>query len=105
MPTLARTVVYGISEVRDEEDVVAVSVRHHLALGLDRVIVIDNGSRDGTSHVLDSLGGEPRLSWRTVVTDGHRQAENFTALAREAYTDGAHWVLPFDADEFWDTHG
>jgi glycosyltransferase involved in cell wall biosynthesis len=102
---LARTVVYGISEVRDEEDIVAVSVRHHLALGLDRVIIVDNGSRDGTPHVLDSLGHEAHYSWRTLKTDGHRQAEIFTALAREAYAEGADWVLPFDADEFWDTGG
>jgi glycosyltransferase involved in cell wall biosynthesis len=101
----ARTVIYGISEVRDEEDIVAVSVRHHLALGLDRVIVVDNGSRDGTPQVLDSLRHEPRFSWRTMNTDGHRQADIFTALAREARAEGAHWVLPFDADEFWDTGG
>jgi glycosyltransferase involved in cell wall biosynthesis len=98
-------VVYGISEVRDEADIVAASVRHHLALGLDRVIVIDNGSRDNTTQVLASLQSEPRFAWRVIETIGHRQDDLFTRLAREAYAEGADWVVPFDADEFWDTGG
>lgn len=97
--------IYGISVVRDEADIIGLSVRHHLALGLDRVIVIDNGSRDGTTRVLESLEAESRFSWRPIVTCGHRQAGILTALAREAYAEGAAWVLPFDADEFWDTNG
>jgi hypothetical protein len=97
--------IYGVSMVRDEADIVAVTVRHHLALGLDKVIVIDNGSRDRTPAVLEGLRREPRFSWRRIETDGHRQAELFTALAREAHADGADWLMPFDADEFWDAGG
>lgn len=97
--------IYGVSMVRDEADIIALSVRHHLALGLDRVIVVDNGSRDETADVLERLNSDSRFSWRRMETDGHRQAEIFTALAEEAHRDGADWLLPFDADEFWDTRG
>jgi len=97
--------IYGVSMVRDEADIIALTVRYHLALGLDKIIVIDNGSRDGTPTVLDALLKESRLCWRRIETDGHRQAEIFTALAREAHADGASWLMPFDADEFWDAGG
>lgn len=96
--------IFGLSLVRNEEDIVALSVRHHFALGLDRVIVVDNGSTDRTTRVLDSLRVDPRFSWRTL-DGGYQQAEVYTALAQEAYADGATWVVPFDADEFWDTKG
>lgn len=94
--------IYGVSMVRDEADIIALTVRHHLALGLDRIIVVDNGSRDQTPAVLDALQRDPRVSCRRLETDGHRQAEVFTAIARESHADGADWLMPFDADEFWD---
>ena len=97
--------IYGVSMVRDEADIIALTIRHHLALGLDKVIVVDNGSRDDTPAVLDAMQSDRRFSWRRIETDGHRQAEIFTQLAREAHAEGAAWLVPFDADEFWDAGG
>jgi hypothetical protein len=95
--------ICGVSAMRDEADIAAVVIRHHLSLGLDRLIVIDNGSRDSTCDELRALECEPGFAWRRIETDGHRQDELFTSIAREMHADGFDWLLPFDADEFWDT--
>lgn len=93
--------VFGITIVRNEADIIGVTVAHHLSLGLDRIIVLDNGSTDNTPEILRDLAlSEERLKW---VSDDSPfdQASLATKLARDAYRQGADWVLPFDADEFW----
>lgn len=93
--------VVGITLVRNEADIVGVTTAHHLALGCDRVLVLDNGSTDGTTAVLADLARTTgRVSW-SVDAGPYRQSELLSGLAREAARLGADWVLPFDADEFW----
>lgn len=95
----------GISVVRNEADIIGVTVAHHLSQGLDEAIVLDNGSTDGTDGVLESLAErDPRVSWRRNDSP-FDQSALVTGLAREAHRRGADWVLPFDADEFWVAEG
>jgi glycosyltransferase involved in cell wall biosynthesis/predicted O-methyltransferase YrrM len=101
----AKLKLIGICVVRNEADVVRLSILHHLALGLDQVLVIDNGSTDDTVEVLERLSREdPRVHWRSEPGQFH-QVELRTGLAREAFALGADWVAPFDADEFWWAEG
>lgn len=87
--------------IRNEADIVRVNVLYHLALGLDRLLVVDNGSTDGTTEALRRLGdSDPRLRW-TRNEGPYKQSEIMTALAREAHAEGADWVVQIDADEFW----
>lgn len=92
--------IHGILLVRNGVSSVRAAVLHHLSIGCERIHVLDNGSTDGTSSVLE------RLARRTPITverdDGRfDQAERRSALARRAARAGADWVLVFDHDEFW----
>lgn len=87
--------------VRNEADIVGLAVLHNLSLGLDGVIVLDNGSTDGTEKVLRQLAEEDDRVWWTRDDSLFDQGTITTELAREALRRGADWVLPFDADEFW----
>ena len=90
--------------VRNEPDIVRLSVLHHLRTGVDHVLLVDNRSSDETREVVEELGCGSRVTaWRDE-SEWHQEAM-FTELAREAFRLGADWVVPFDADEFWVTPG
>lgn len=91
---------YGVSMVRDEVDVIEGTIRH-MADEVDRLIVADNGSTDGTREILDRLESELLL---TVVDDpepAYYQSQKMTLLAEKAAAQGAEWIVPFDSDEIW----
>jgi glycosyltransferase involved in cell wall biosynthesis len=93
---VSKPLVYAVTMVRDEADVVAATVGHMLTQ-VDRVIVADNGSTDGTRDILADLDV-------TVIDDpevGYFQSRKMSALAEDAREMGAAWVVPFDADEIW----
>jgi hypothetical protein len=96
--------VVAIACVRDEVDIVEAFVRHTVAAA-SRLIVLDNGSTDGTREVLASLCAEGLPL--DVVDDpspGKYLAERLTRLMRDhavARYD-AQWILPLDADELVD---
>jgi hypothetical protein len=92
--------IVGLMLVRNEADILRVNVLHHLAQGIDRFLIVDNGSTDGTDRVLQELARGGRVHWRRQVGP-YRQAEMTTELARQAWRNGADWVIPIDADEFW----
>jgi glycosyltransferase involved in cell wall biosynthesis len=93
--------IYGLYMVRNEADIIRPNVLYHLSLGLDRILVADNGSTDGTDEILQELSKrDSRVRW-------YRDHGSFlpsriaTGLAHQAFEEGAEWVVPIDADEFW----
>jgi len=78
---------------------------HYRRLGVDHVLVVDNGSDDGSG---ERLAGEPDVSlWRTDA--GYRAARfglDWSTWLQIRHGHG-HWCLTVDADEtliypFWD---
>ena len=92
--------IFAVMLVRNEVDIIRVNILHHLAFGVDHILVADNGSTDGTSVILEELAETKRV--HVISRPGaFYQAETATELAREAFLRGARWVLPIDADELW----
>jgi hypothetical protein len=88
--------------VRDEVDVLAAMIEHHLAAGVDFLVVTDNGSVDGTTDVLAEYQRAGVLEFRVEPTHNYDQARWVTDMARRAAdVHHADWVINADADEFW----
>ena len=88
--------------VRDEIDIIAAMVEHHLAQGADLIIATDNGSVDGTAEVLQRYADLGVLELHHDPVFRKQQHAVVTGMARRAYTQHqADWVINADADEFW----
>jgi hypothetical protein len=75
---------------------------HHVLLGVDRCVVIDNGSSDGTTELLLAIAQRvPRVEVRLDASD-FIQERWVNAVANEFCRKQETLVIPFDADEFWD---
>jgi hypothetical protein len=86
--------VYAVAMVKDEADIIAESVGWMLTQ-VDKVVVMDNGSTDGTREILADLDV-------TLIDDpevGYYQSRKMSRLAELCRDAGAEWVVPFDADE------
>jgi hypothetical protein len=88
--------------VRDEADLIAPFMEHHLAQGIDRFIITDNGSRDGTMEILRDYATRAPIDLRFDPVHRKQQGETVTRMARDAATlYGADWTINADADEMW----
>jgi hypothetical protein len=88
--------------VRDEVDIIAAMVEHHVAQGADLIIATDNGSVDGTTEVLQRYADRGVLELHHDPVHRKQQHSLVTGMARRAFTEhGADWVINADADEFW----
>ena len=93
--------LFGAAMLRNEADVVESFVRHNLSL-LDGLLVVDHGSSDGTSEILDALvvEGLP-LEVERDASVGYLQSEIMTRTVRHAFArHGADFVFALDGDEF-----
>lgn len=93
--------IYAVSMFRNEADITEPVIRHLFAEGVDRIIVADNLSTDGTPRILARLADEYPLEIIRDEETAYYQSQKMTFLARMAWGQGASWVLPFDADELW----
>lgn len=93
--------IVGVAMVKNEEDIVECFVRYHLSF-LDGLVVLDNGSSDGTARILASLRREGLPVYlRYDPQVSYRQAQMTTALVRDAAEEfGADYIVVLDADEF-----
>lgn len=91
---------FGITMVKDEADVIEGTLRH-MADEVDRLIVADNMSTDGTREILDRLAMVLPMQVVDDLDPAYYQSLKMTALAKVAASQGATWIVPFDADEVW----
>lgn len=95
--------IAGVSTVRNEVDIIGDTLRHLFLEGVDRIYIADGRSDDGTRERYKAVDHE--FPDRLVVFDDdkpyHYQPFWVDKLAGIAASDGAEWIVPFDADEFW----
>jgi hypothetical protein len=96
----------AVSRVKNEVDIIESFVRHNAGY-FDKLIILDDGSTDGTVDVLKSLraAGLPLVLLQEGAV-GYEQSYYMTKLLRLAVSQfGADWVAPLDADEFLELQG
>jgi hypothetical protein len=91
----------AIGAVHNEVDILESTVRHLFAQGIDRMMLTDHRSTDGTAELLDKLAHRYPIDLRRDTGRYFEQKRIINGMAEKAWLDGADWVLPFDADEFW----
>jgi hypothetical protein len=88
--------------VRNEEDILRENILFHLNMGVDRIIVTDNGSIDGTIDILREFENQGILDLIFEEEDDYSQSKWVTRMAEIAtHKYHADWIINSDADEFW----
>lgn len=85
--------------VRNEEDIIASNIEHHINQGISKFIVTDNGSKDKTKEIIQKY---PEVI--EIIDEPehiHHQAKWVTNMARLACKLNPDWIVHLDADEFW----
>jgi len=94
--------VFAIAMVKDEADIIEYTIKHLLCEDIDNFIILDNMSSDGTRDILEDLAREYK---NILIEDdfevAYYQSLKMTNLANKAVSNGADWIIPFDADEVW----
>lgn len=93
--------VVGVAMVRDEADFIEGTIAH-MGRHLDRLVIADNLSGDGTRDILERCARDIPIEIVDDTEPGYYQAAKMSRLAKRATRDlGADWIVPFDADERW----
>lgn len=95
--------IAAVSTIRNEGDLIAVTLEHLLAEGVSLIYLADGMSTDDTRSEVRAV--QRRHLDQVFLLDDeekyHYQPMWMNRLARMAAEAGAEWIVPFDADEFW----
>lgn len=88
--------------VKNEADIIEDNIRYHATQGVDCFVVMDNGSTDGTSEIVDALAKEFEILKINRPVQDYQQSNWKTEMATTSRNQlGADWSIANDADEFW----
>ncbi len=93
---LHKELIFGTMVVQNDEDIIAECIKHNLKSGMDKIIVIDNGSTDSTQQIVKEF---PEVVFLDILPNN---GEEHSLMADVAMSMGAEWVVPISADELWD---
>ena len=89
--------VWGLVQAKNEADIIGITLRHHMAMGMAGMVVFDNISEDSTSDVARSVDGVVVVSDKSPNFNRDMKNREMTRIAESM---GAGWVVTIDADEF-----
>ncbi len=93
--------VWAVGLVRNAADALPAALDHLDRQGVDRLLVVDNLSEDGTWEELASRAQAGRILAGRDTLAVDQRGHKVSHLARWAWRRGADWVVPFDTDELW----
>jgi glycosyltransferase involved in cell wall biosynthesis len=87
--------------VLDHVDIIESNLRWHFNHGVDKAVVTDNGSKDGTLEILQRFAREGKVH---LIQDNSDLMEgamltHMAGIARDEYK--ADWIIPVDGDELF----
>jgi glycosyltransferase involved in cell wall biosynthesis len=86
---------------RNEGLLLRLNVAYHLALGFERIVIVDNHSDDLTTiALLSAIVDDPRVRVIDDKSDHCDQSVLANLGLAALLEDGVDWVFPCDADEF-----
>ncbi len=98
MPDLVARDIVAVIVVRDAARRLPDIFRHHRDLGVDRFVLVDNGSRDDTRAI---ALGEPDVEVYVVEDGGPDRDDVVWAMAAIRLTGLGRWYLVISADELF----
>jgi Glycosyl transferase family 2 len=95
-----------VSAMRNEGPFVLEWLAYHRVIGVDRVVIVSNGSTDGTDELLVALAGAGEVTFlRTSPGYGVApQDAAVQAFEEQIGYQAGSWYLWLDADEFLNVH-
>lgn len=90
---------WAVTMVRNEAHTLPLIVEHFRQQGIARVLVVNHLSTDDTVLALEKFGDFVQIA--QYSHPAYEQRAVMTLAARFAAECGAHWIIPFDADEIW----
>lgn len=105
-PDAERPEVVLVSAMRNEGPFILEWVAYHRVIGIDRIVVISNGSTDGSDELLAALSDAGELTFLRTTPGWGVAPQDAAVQAFETevgYREGV-WYLWLDADEFLNVH-
>lgn len=87
----------------NDADVLEGFLRFHLEQGVDRIVLTDVSSDDGTADILQSFSQLDEVVWLTTDPEQNREASDRRNRMKNYCEEhlSATWIICSDVDEFW----
>jgi glycosyltransferase involved in cell wall biosynthesis len=84
---------------KDEEDIIAQNIEHHISQGVSQFIITNNRSKDKTAEIASRYKEVVEIIEEPDET--HNQSRSVTRMAQLACKLNPDWIIHLDADELW----